>query len=193
MDRGDARGGLPGQALGHAHALEQGGLQLLGVRPHGGDHPHGHGAALPQDAQQQVLRAHVAAAAPAGLPHRVLDDPLGPGGQPLGRRQPGEPRADDAHDGVPGLLRRDGLLRQTTVGGAPLLPQEPQQQVLAAHIAVAQLLRRRLGQPQGVLGPGRELIVVHGPTILFFEKALILSDLLQIVWVQYSPPGWFYT
>ena len=49
---------------------------------------------------------------------------------------------------------------------APLLPQQAQQQVLAAHIAVAQLLRRRLGKAQGVLGSGGELVFPHGCFLL---------------------------
>ena len=157
---------LPGQALNHAHALDQGALEPLWIRAHGAQHPHSHGALLPQDAQQQVLRAHIAASGPAGLPHGVLDDPLCPGGEALGRGQPRQTRADDAHHRVPGPLLGDRLLCQTAVGGPRLLSQQAQQQVLAAHIAVAQLLRGLLGQAQGVLRPGGELVVVHGPTIL---------------------------
>ena len=158
---GDAGGGLPGQALDHAHALEEGRLNFLRVRPYVRQHPHGHGAVLLEDAQQQVLRAHVALPQAVGLPHGVLDDPLGPGGEPLGRRQPRQARAHDLHDGLPGPLPGDGLLRQAPVGRSALLPQKAQQQVFAAHVAVAQLLRRRLGQAQGALRPGGESVVVH--------------------------------
>ena len=52
------------------------------------------------------------------------------------------------------------------MGRAALLPHEAQQQVLAAHVAVAQLLRGLLGQAQGALGPGGESVFVHAPTIL---------------------------
>ena len=137
----NAGGGLPGQTLDHAHALQEARLDFPGVRPQVGEDPHGHGSVLPENAQQQVLRAHVAPAHAGGFPHGVFNDPLGPGGQALGRSQPRQPRADDLHNRRLDLLAGDRLLRQTAVGGSRLLPQQAQQQVLAAHVAVAQLLR----------------------------------------------------
>ena len=113
-----------------------------------------------------MLCAHVAAAEAVGLPHGVLNDPLGPRGEALGRGKARQAGAHDAGDGLPGLLRRDALAGQTPVGRAALLPHEAQQQVLAAYVAVAQLLRGLLGQAQGALGPGGESVFVHAPTIL---------------------------
>ena len=130
-----------------------------------------------------MLRAHVSPAGPAGLAHGVLDDTLGPGRQPLGRRQPGQSRSHDINDRRPGPLGRNGLLRQAPVGRPRLLPQETQQQVFAAHIAVSQLLRRRLGQPKSVLRPGGESVFIHVGTILTHT----------VFPVQYSLHGGFYT
>ena len=88
---------------------------------------------------------------------------IGPGRQSLGRRQPGQSRSHDINDRRPGPLGRNGLFCQAPVGRPRLLPQETQQQVFAAHIAVSQLLRRRLSQPKSVLRPGGESVPPQWP------------------------------
>src|SRR5699024_12404801 len=52
-------------------------------------------------------------------------------------------------------------LGQDGVGHALLFPDQAQQQVLRAHVAVAQLTGRLLGKPQGLFRPGRKLVFIH--------------------------------
>ena len=134
---------------------------MLGVHTGGPQDADGHVVALPQDAGQQVLRAHVVIAAPDGILHGDLHHVLGPGRQPLGGVAAGQARAhaglDDLHDHIVCEAR----LRQNGVGDAPTLPDQAQQQVLGAHVSVAQLPCRLLGKPQSLLGSGRKFVFIH--------------------------------
>ncbi len=136
-----------------------------------------------------MLRAHVAAAGAAGFAYGVFYDPLGPGGQPLGRGKPRQASAYDFNNGRPGPFPGDGLLQQAPVGRAALLPQKPQQKMLAADIAVAQLLRRRLGEPQGALRPGGKSIFIHDGPILQFTQFYLFSIPLPTAFTHFSRNG----
>ena len=154
--------GLGGPAPGRLiELLHQGGVEVPGVHAGGAQDADGHVVALPQDAGQQVLGAHVVVAAPHGVLHSDLHHPLGPGGQALGRVAAGQPRAhalfQDLHDHLVGEAR----LGQDGVGHALALPDQAQQQVLGAHVPVAQIPSRLLGKPQSLLGPGREFVLIH--------------------------------
>ena len=154
-----AAGGLAPGCL--TELLHQGRIQLPGVHTGGAQDTDRHVVALPEDTGQQVLRAHVVVAAPHGVLHGQLHHPLGAGGQALSRIAAGESGAhallDDLHDHVIGEAR----LGQDGVGHALLFPDQAQQQVFRAHIAVAQLTGRLLGKPQGLFRPGRKLVFIH--------------------------------
>ena len=124
--------------------------------------PGGHAVPLPQQAQQQVLGAHVAVAQSGGLRHGQLNDLFATGGQPLGGH--GD---RGSHPHQPGNGAADGLGLQTGVaqhlGGHALpLPGQAQQQVLGAHVAVTQLGGGLLCQTQGGLGPLGESVFADG-------------------------------
>ena len=108
-----------------------------------------------------MFRPHEAVAQPPRVPDGQLDHPLGPGGEPL-HRGPGGP--------LPRVF--DQQLREPGVGHAApaedscplarLLPYNAQEQVLAADVAVAQLLRRLLGLFKGGFRPlGESVVAVH--------------------------------
>ena len=129
------------------------GVEPPGLHAGAGEHPHRHPVPLAEDTQQQVLGTHVVVAQPGGLGEGELDDLFAPGGEPLGRRAAGGAHPHHAGDGgLQALWLQPGGLEH--LGGHPFaLTGQAQQQVLAAHIAVAQLGRTLLGQPQGGLGP----------------------------------------
>ena len=135
--------------------------QAAGLHPGGVQHPHRHTIPLPEDAQQQMLGAHILVAQPHRLGEGELNDLLAPWGQPL--RGDGPRRAHPhqlGHRFFQALRLQAGGLED--LGGyPPPLPGQAQQQVFAAHIAVAQLRRALLGQPQGSLGPLGESGLIH--------------------------------
>ena len=139
------------------------GVEPPGLCPHAGEHPHRHAVPLPEDAQQQVLGAHIVVAQPGRLRQGELDDLLAPGGEALGR---GAARGAHPHQAGDGGFQAFGLHPGGLehLGGHPLaLPGQAQQQVLAAHVAVAQLRRALLGQTEGRLGPLGKSGLVHVP------------------------------
>ena len=159
---GAGAAGIGGLTPGHlTQLLHQGCVQVTGIHASGAQDADGHIVAFPQDARQQVLRAHVVVAAPHGVLHGQLHHPLGAGGEALGGIAAGQTGThallDDLHDHVIGEAR----LRQNGVGHALLFPDQAQQQVLRAHVAVAQLTGCLLGKPQGLLRPGRKFVLIH--------------------------------
>ena len=77
---------------------------MPGVYAGGSQDTDRHVVALPQNARQQVLGAHVVVAAPDRVLHGDLHHPLGPGGETLGGVAAGQPGThalfDDLHDHV---------------------------------------------------------------------------------------------
>ena len=138
--------------------LHHGAVHLLGVNAHGVQYPDGHIAALPQQAQQQMLRSDVSGAHAHGLGHGQLHGALGPGGKPLGRCRAGQTLAHTALQHGADHVLRHAVFPHDPVGNAVLLPHESQQDMLGAHIAVAHFFGGLLRQTQGLLCPGSELI-----------------------------------
>ena len=62
-----------------------------GLRPHAGEHPHRHAVPLPEDAQQQVLGAHIVVAQPGRLRQESSMIFLHRGVRPWEGRRPGRP------------------------------------------------------------------------------------------------------
>ena len=85
-------------------------------------------------------------------PHFSLK--VGEVSQALGRGRTRQPHPHGALHDLHRHLRGEACLRQDGVGRPLLLPQKAQQQMLRAHVAVAQLSRRLLAQPQGLLRSG---------------------------------------
>ncbi len=124
--------------------------------------------ALADEAQEQVLRADVVVAEPAGLVDGQLDDPLG------ARRQAdlADDRAvaatDDELDGGPDLGQLDVHVLEDARGDALALADEAEEQVLRADVVVVEPLRLVLSQCQDLARAIRELVeAIHRVERLF--------------------------
>ena len=163
-----------GSAAGHGggagrliELLHHGAVQLLGVDAHGAQDAQGHVVALPQQPHQQMLGADVAGAGAGGLGNGQLHGALGTGRQPLRGCGAGDAGAYAAVQDVADHLVGESVLLQHTVGNALLFPQQAQQQVLGAHIAMSHILSGLLGQTQSLLCTGGEFIFHHKETLPF--------------------------
>ena len=149
--------------------LHQGGVEGPGVHPRRAEDADGHVVPLPQEARQQVLRAHIRAAAADGVLHGDLHHPAGPGGQALGGIPAGEARSHAALDDLDDHIVGEPGLQEHVVGGALVLPDQAQQQVLGAHIAVTQLACGLLAEAEGLLRAGAEFFLIHVRYTSFHE------------------------
>ena len=96
-----------------------------------------------------MLGADIPGAHSVRFAHRQLDDALGAGRQALTGGHAGRALAHTALQHVAHHLIGDAVLAEDAVGDALLLADQTQQQMLGANVAVTQLLRRFLTQPQG--------------------------------------------
>ena len=108
----------------------------------------------------------------AGLRDGQLNDFFTPGGQPLGGKPTGG--ADPHQPGNGGLyaLRFQPGLLQNLGGYSLAFLQKTQKQMLAAHIAVAQLGGGLLGQTQSCLGPMCKLTIHAARRLFQFGRTL---------------------
>ena len=118
-----------------------------------------------------MLRADEAVAQAPGVPDRELDDAPGADGKALRRRRRLAPakgfRGAAGQGGV-----RQAVLLQNAGALAAVLPEDAEQKVLAADIAVAQLTGGLLRFFDGGLRPvGESVVYVH-------LSASFLSDIL---------------
>ena len=82
------------------------------------------------------------------------------GVSPWDARRRGRPPHHAGDGGLQALWLQPGGLEH--LGGHPFaLTGQAQQQVLRAHVAVAQLTGCLLGKPQGLLRPGRKFVLIH--------------------------------
>ena len=141
--------------------LHQGGVEGPGVHPGSAEDADGHVIPLPQQARQQVLRAHIGAAAPDGVLHGDFHHPAGPWGQALGGVPSGEARPHAALNDLDNHVVGESGLQKHIVGSALVLPDEAQKQMFRAHIAVAQLAGGLLAEAEGLLRAGTEFFLIH--------------------------------
>ncbi len=154
----------PGLGCGGLLPAQRGGdrpVQPLGLHTAVGQQPGGSAALGAQQAQQQVLRVYRSAAQTAALLHRPLDGHTAVWGEPLVDGAGGHPRSHPLHNGGAQAAAVRARPAQRHGGRAELLSGQPQQQVLAAHIAVAQAGGVLLGQTDGPQRGGCELAVCH--------------------------------
>ena len=162
------RGGTGGNGAGQvAHALHHGAVHLVGIDAHGAQNAQTHVAALPQNAHQQMGGADGAAAHAGSLGHSQLHHALGAGRKTLTGRGAGHALAHAALQHGADHLIGHAELGQHAVRHAVLLADQTQQQMLGAHVAVTQLLRRFLTQSQSFLCTGGEFILRHKGTLPF--------------------------
>ena len=114
-----------------------------------------------------MLGADVAGAGAGGLGNGQLHGALGTGRQPLRGCGAGNAGAYAAVQDVADHLVGESVLLQHTVGNALLFPQQAQQQVLGAHIAMSHILSGLLGQTQSLLCTRGEFIFHHKETLPF--------------------------
>ena len=154
-----AAGDGVGRAL--AELLLHAGVHLPGIHTHGAQDAHGHIAALPQQAHQQMLGADVPGAHPVGFAHSQLDDALGAGRQALTGRVAGGALSHVMPQDTGDHLVGEAVFGQHAVGNALFLPQQTQQQMLAAYVIMAHILGGFLRQTQGFLSTRGEFILIH--------------------------------
>ena len=127
------------------------------------EHARGDALALADEAQEQVLRADVVVAEPAGLVDGELDDPLRARGQPdLADDRP-IAAPDDELDGRPDLGQLDVHVLEDARRDALALADEPEQQVLGADVVVVEPLRLVLRERQDLARAIRELVEAIHP------------------------------
>ena len=122
------------------------------------EHARGDALALADEAQQQVLRADVVVAQPAGLVDGQLDDPLGARGQPDLADDRTVAAADDELDGGAHLGQLDVHVLEHARGDALALADQAQEQVLRADVVVVEALRLVLRERQDLASAIRELV-----------------------------------
>ena len=118
----------------------------------------GDALALAHEAQQQVLRADVVVAQPAGLVDGQLDDALGARGQADLAHDRAVAPADDELDRGPDLGQLDVHVLEHARGHTLALADEAQEQVLRADVVVVEPLRLVLGQRQDLARAISELV-----------------------------------
>jgi G3E family GTPase len=128
--------------------------------------------ALADEAQEQVLRADVVVAEPAGLVDRELDHPLRPRRQAdLADDRP-VAAPDDELDGGADLRQLDVHVLEDARGDALALADEAEQQVLGADVVVVEPLRLVLSKRQDLARAIRELVeAIHRVERLFPASA----------------------
>ena len=134
--------------------------------------------ALADESQQQVLRADVVMAQPAGLVDGQLDDPLRARGQTdLAHYRPVTP-PDDELDSGPHLGQLDVHVLEHARSHALALADESQEQVLRADVVVVEPLRLVLGKRQDLACAISELVEpIHRAEHPFYPR-----------WRQPAPP-----
>ena len=174
--------GAAGDSMGTglAELLLYGGVHLPGIHAHGAQDAHGHIAAFPQQSHQQMLGADVTGAHPVGFAHGQLDHAFGTGRQALTGGVAGGALSHAALEDTGDHLVGETVFGQHPVGDALLLPQQAQQQMLAAYIAMAQILGSLLRQTQGFFRTGGEFILIHQWSHPFDFMAL-LGELFQLI------------
>ena len=169
--RGPGRG-LGG--LGPAALLVQVGGQHPPQQPLQGGHvpaallqqPLGGAVLLVDGGKQDVLGPGHGLAAEPGLHQGVFQDVLTVGGEVVGGEGGKHPLAHRLPHLGQQVAIGDPLLPQQDGGHAAILPQQSQQQVLAPHIGMAQLLRRQHGKIDGVIGLGAKTgKFIHGSSV----------------------------
>ena len=118
----------------------------------------GDALALADEAQEQVLRADVVVAQPAGLVDGQLDDALGARRQPDLADDRAVAAADDELDGGPDLGQLDVHVLEDARGHTLALADEAQEQVLRADVVVVEPLRFVLSKCQDLARAVRELV-----------------------------------
>ena len=162
-----------------AHRAQRVAVQLFGIHTQRSQQPHGHIAAVAQDTEQQVSRLDLSAARAQRLAHSQLDRAARVRGEPLHGRsfRRAAPQLFDHPLAHCRLVDARGI--QRAAGRVVLLAQHREQQVLAAHIAVPQLARRRLRTAQHVLGLQAEFPVIHRSTLRFLFVLSFLTGLFK--------------
>ena len=153
-----SEGGGGGTVPQRGHRLA---VELCRVNPRGQQHPGGHTVLFPQQPQQQVLGAYVAAPPAQGLSGGQLNAPAAVRGQPLAGGTAVGPHPHQPGDGGLHQLPLQPGPVENTLAGAAVLPAKGQQQMLGAHIAVAQMGGLLPRPPEGVLGPAGQLLFCH--------------------------------
>ena len=105
--------------------------------------------ALADEAEEQVLRADVVVAEPAGLVDGELDDALGAWGQPDLADDRSVAATDDEFDRGPDLGQLDVHVLEDARGDALALADEAQEQMLRADVVVVEPLRLVLRRASG--------------------------------------------
>ena len=178
LDRGPARLRPALPPLARAEEVQHRAGQLSGVGPGALHGPRARAAGLAQDAEQDVLRAHIAVAQPRGLAGGGLE--RGARGLRQALLRPARlARAAHEHH----RARERGHV-QPRRGEHPRaqalrLGRHAQQQVLRAHIAVAQRGRRVPGRFERRRGPVREsdaVFHIRAPPLRKFPPLSALAE-----------------
>ena len=141
--------------------------------------PHGHVPAVAQHSEQQMPRLDLAAARALRLRHRHLNGAARVRRQALRGRKVRVSPPHRARDELARLLLLHAGGAQGARGRVLFLAQHPEQQMLAAHISVSQLERRRLRAAQHPLGPRAESFFPQGIPLLSVQfSVLIFSHFL---------------
>ena len=141
--------------------------------------PHSHIAAVAQDTEQQMPRLDLSAARAHRLADGQFDRAARVRGEPLHGRsfRRAAPQLFDHPLAHCRLVDARGI--QRAAGRVILLAQHREQQVLAAHIAVPQLARRRLRTAQHMLSLQAEFPVIHCSTLRFLFVLSFLTGLFK--------------
>src|ERR1035437_394606 len=132
------------------------------------EHSGGYPFAFPDQPEEQVLRAYVVVAEPAGLVDGQLDDSLGAWGQSHLADDRAIAPSDDELDGCPNLGQLDVHVLENARGHALALPDEAKEQMLGSDVVVVEPLRLVLSQRQDLARAIRELVeTIHLPERLF--------------------------
>ena len=128
----------------------------------------GDALALPDEAEQEMLRADVVVAEATRLVDRQLDDPLRPRRQAHLADDGSVAATDDELDGGPDLGQLDVHVLEDARGDTLALADEAEQQVLGADVVVVEPLRFVLSKRQDLARTVRELVeAIHRVERLF--------------------------
>ena len=128
----------------------------------------GHVVALPQQPHQQMLGADIAGAGAGGLGNGQLHGTLGTGASAPERVRRRRRRCPTLRCRMSQTNSSVSPFSSRTRWAMPLLfPQQAQQQVLGAHIAMSHILSGLLGQTQSLLCTRGEFIFHHKETLPF--------------------------
>ena len=162
-----------------AHRAQRVAVQLFGIHTQRSQQPHSHIAAVTQDTEQQMPRLDLSAARAHRLADGQLDRAARVRGEPLHGRsfRRAAPQLFDHPLAHCRLVDARGI--QRAAGRVVLLAQHREQQVLAAHIAVPQLARRRLRTAQHMFSLQAEFPVIHCSTLRFLFVLSFLTGLFK--------------